>query len=93
MRLISNYQLSKSPSLYLVVEGKYPLPLLSPVCAHPLEQETQVRKDNHRQEKAATRAFFWLKVPTFTFIVKNLLRRYDKQVPIRREIGMLAQGS
>ena len=36
-------------------------------------------------EKAPTRAFSWLKVPTSAFTCRNLLRQYAKQVLINAD--------
>ena len=43
-----------------------------------LELQTKVRKDFIITEKASTKAFSLLKVPTNTLTLKNLLRHYAK---------------
>ena len=45
-----------------------------------LELPTKVREEFAIMEKAPTKSFSWLKVPTNAFTIKNLLRHYAKQV-------------
>ena len=57
-------------------------------CGITPELQTKLREDFTIMEKAPTRAFSWLKVPTSAFTFKTLLRHYAKRALTPRSLNV-----